>query len=223
MVDPNPAHQLLEGLSAPARDRFLAVSFRKSVNPGARLFLYGDAATDLFLIESGRLAVQREQRDGTVLTFTVLGPGAALGELGYLEGVPVRGASVLALERSRVLGIPYSTLDELRESDPSVDRLLIEVMKREVLRLSNHVVVTAYGSVDERVGFAIKVLLGPVEGPGPHPVQVTQEDLASVAGLTRSTANRSLRHLSEAGVIDVRRGRIRVLDLARLDALVEVG
>ena len=223
MVDPNPAHQLLEGLSAPARDRFLAASFRKSVNPGARLFLYGDAATDLFLIESGRLAVQREQRDGTVLTFTVLGPGAALGELGYLEGVPVRGASVLALERSRVLGIPYSTLDELRESDPSVDRLLIEVMKREVLRLSNHVVVTAYGSVDERVGFAIKVLLGPVEGPGPHPVQVTQEDLASVAGLTRSTANRSLRDLSEAGVIDVRRGRIRVLDLARLDALVEVG
>jgi CRP-like cAMP-binding protein len=222
MVESNPAHRLLGGLSRQARDHFLAASFRKSINPGARLFLRGDAASELFLIESGRLAVQRERRDGTVLTYTVLGPGAALGELGYLEGVPVRGASVLALDRSKVLGIPFAALDELRDSDPSVDRLLIEIMKREVLRLSKHVVVTAYGSVDERVAFAIRVLLGPVEGPGPHAVDVTQEDLASVAGLTRSTTNRSLQELSEAGVIEVRRGRIQALDLDRLDALMDI-
>jgi CRP-like cAMP-binding protein len=222
MVEPNPAHRLLEGLSPRARERFLAASSRRSVNPGARLFLRGDAAVELFLIESGRLAVQREQRDGTVLTYTVLGPGAALGELGYLEGVPVRGASVLVLDRSKVLGIPYAALDELRESDPSVDRFLIEIMKREVLRLSKHVVVTAYGSVDERVAFALRVLLGPVDGAGPHVVRVTQEDLSSVAGLTRSTTNRSLQELSDAGVVEVHRGWVQVLDLDRLLALAEV-
>ena len=221
MVEPNPAHGLLDGLSAQARDRFLTASFRRSVNPGARLFLRGDAAAELFLIEAGRLAVQRERRDGTVLTYTVLGPGGALGELAYLEGVPVRGASVLALERTTVLGIPYGALDGLRESDPSVDRFLIEIMRREVARLSMHVVVTAYGTVDERVAFALRVLMGPVEGDGPHAVRVTQEDLASVAGLTRSTTNRALHDLSDAGVIAVRRGRIDVVDRDRLVALAE--
>lgn len=221
MVEPNPAHRLLDGLSEQARDRFVAASSRRSLNPGARLFLRGDVATDVYLIESGRLAIQRERRDGTVLTYTVLGSGAALGELSYLEGVPVRGASVLALERSTVMSIPYATLDALRETDPTVDRFLIEIMRREVLRLSKHVVVTAYGSVEERVAFALGVLLGPTDG-GPDAIRVTQVDLASVAGLTRSTTNRALQELSDAGVIDVHRGRIQVLDRDRLHALAEV-
>lgn len=221
-MDPNPTHQLIEGLSSRARERFLGASFRKSINAGERLFLRGDQAAEVFLIESGRVAVQRERRDGTVLTYTVLGPGSGLGELAYLEGVPRRGASVLALERTRLVGVPYEVLDELRRTDPSVDRFLIEIMRREVLRLSKHVVVTAYGSVDERVAFAIRVLLGPVTGAPPYPVAVTQADLASVAGLTRSTTNRSLRDLSDAGVIEVQRGRIHALDLDRLDAMAEV-
>jgi CRP-like cAMP-binding protein len=221
-VDPNPTHQLIEGLSSRARERFLDASFRKSINAGDRLFLRGDPAAEVFLIESGRVAIQRERRDGTVLTYTVLGPGSGLGELAYLEGVAVRGASVLALERSKLVGVPYETLDELRATDPSIDRFLIEIMRREVLRLSRHVVVTAYGSVDERVAFAIRLLLGPVSGPPPYPVAVTQADLASVAGLTRSTTNRSLRELSDAGLIEVRRGRIHAIDLPGLDAIAEV-
>lgn len=221
-MDPNPTHQLIEGLSSRARERFLDASFRKSINAGDRLFLRGDPAAEVFLIESGRVAIQRERRDGTVLTYTVLGPGSGLGELAYLEGVAVRGASVLALERTKLVGVPYETLDELRATDPSIDRFLIEIMRREVLRLSRHVVVTAYGSVDERVAFAIRLLLGPVSGPPPYPVAVTQADLASVAGLTRSTTNRSLRELSDAGLIEVRRGRIHAIDLPGLDAIAEV-
>jgi CRP-like cAMP-binding protein len=222
MVDRNSTHGLIEGLSDRARERFLDASFRKSLNAGERLFLRGDAASEVYLIEAGRVAVQRERHDGTVLTYTVLGPGSALGELAYLEGVRRRGASVLALDRTRVMGVPFTVLDELRESDPSVDRFLIEIMRREVLRLSKHVVVTAYGSVEERVAFALRVLIGPVSGPPPHPVAVTQADLASVAGLTRSTTNRALRDLDQAGVIEVRRGRIHALDLDRLDALADV-
>ncbi len=222
MVDRKPTHELIEGLSDRARGRVLDASFRKSLNAGDRLFLRGDPASEVFLIEAGRLAIQRERRDGTVLTYTVLGPGAGLGELAYLEGIPRRGASVLALERTSVIGVPYDVIDELRETDPSVDRLLIEIMRREVLRLSKHVVVTAYGSVDERVAFALRVLLGPVSGPPPYPVSVTQSDLASVAGLTRSTTNRSLRDLDDAGVIEVQRGRIHALDLDRLDVLADV-
>ena len=221
-MDPNPTHALFERLSDRARERLLDASFRKSLNAGDRLFLRGDPASEVYVIESGRLAVQRERRDGTILTYTVLGPGGVLGELAYLEGVPRRGASVLAMERAKLTGVPFDVLDELRESDPSVDRFLIEIMRREVLRLSRHVVVTAYGSVDERVAFALRLLLGPVTGPPPYPVAVTQTDLASVAGLTRSTTNRSLRDLGEAGVIEVRRGRILALDLERLDALAEV-
>ena len=221
-MDPNPTHALFERLSDRARERLLDASFRKSLNAGDRLFLRGDPASEVYVIESGRLAVQRERHDGTILTYTVLGPGGVLGELAYLEGVPRRGASVLAMERAKLTGVPFDVLDEVRESDPSVDRFLREIMRREVLRLSRQVVVTAYGSVDERVAFALRLLLGPVTGPPPYPVAVTQTDLASVAGLTRSTTNRSLRDLGEAGVIEVRRGRILALDLERLDALAEV-
>ena len=41
---------------------------------------------------------------------------------------------------------------------------------------------------------------------------VNQEDIASMAGTTRPTANRVLRSAEESGLIELRRGRITIVD-----------
>ena len=47
-------------------------------------------------------------------------------------------------------------------------------------------------------------------------IRLTQDDLASMAGTTRATANGVLRTLEDRGLLALRRGRISVLDPAAL-------
>ncbi len=47
-------------------------------------------------------------------------------------------------------------------------------------------------------------------------VPLRQDDLASLAGSTRPTANRVLRSLEDTGVITLARGQITVVDIAAL-------
>ena len=50
-------------------------------------------------------------------------------------------------------------------------------------------------------------------------IPLTQDEIASMAGCTRPTVNRALRSAAEAGVVDLARRRIRVLDLEGLRRL----
>jgi CRP-like cAMP-binding protein len=49
-------------------------------------------------------------------------------------------------------------------------------------------------------------------GERPVVIPLRQDDLASLAGTTRPTANRVLRHLERDGVIALHRGQVHVLD-----------
>ncbi|WP_342251504.1 Crp/Fnr family transcriptional regulator [Sphingomonas sp. OTU376] len=50
---------------------------------------------------------------------------------------------------------------------------------------------------------------------------LTQVDLAECVGLTPVHVNRTLKLLREEGTVDMQRGRVRILDLARLHAIAE--
>ena len=47
-------------------------------------------------------------------------------------------------------------------------------------------------------------------------VRINQTELATLAGTTRSTANRVLRRAEEGGVLTLARGRVRILDVDEL-------
>ena len=53
---------------------------------------------------------------------------------------------------------------------------------------------------------------------GPIEIPLRQDDLASMAGTTRPTANRVLRQLEDEGIVALRRGTLQVLDAAALAA-----
>jgi CRP-like cAMP-binding protein len=48
---------------------------------------------------------------------------------------------------------------------------------------------------------------------GGEPIPLTQSDVASIAGITRSTANRLLRQAERDGVVSTGRGRVSILDV----------
>jgi CRP-like cAMP-binding protein len=107
--------------------------------------------------------------------------------------------------------------DELRRAHPAVERLLVAALAAQVQRLSGQVLDALYVSADKRVIRRIADLAVIYDdGSVPISVPVRQEDIATMAGTTRPTANRVLMALQADGLLTLARGRTDVVDLPGL-------
>ena len=207
---------LLEVLPADQRRRLLSRTRRRRFRRGEVVFHEGDPGDSLHLIDKGHVAVKRSTPLGDVATLLVLGPGDVFGELAVVAPGP-RNATVVALDPVETLALYGEVFDELRETHPAVDRVLVHALVREVRRLSAMLVEALYVPADKRICLRLVELtrIFTVAGQGGAVViPLTQEELAQLAGTTRPTANRVLRSAEEAGAVRVARGRIEVLDAA---------
>jgi CRP-like cAMP-binding protein len=73
-----------------------------------------------------------------------------------------------------------------------------------------------YASAEERIHRCLYRLAGQFDAFGGDPIPLTQSDIASMTGTTRSTANRLLRQAERHGMITTGRGRIHVVDAEAL-------
>lgn len=92
---------LFSGYTQAGVQGLLALGEVRTYASGEQLCKEGDPADGVLLILRGRLSVYIERR-GAELVMSEFGPGAILGEIAVLCGMP-RAASVRALEASDVL------------------------------------------------------------------------------------------------------------------------
>jgi len=220
------AGDLLGGLTVEQRRLVESRMTRRTFAKGQTLFLEGDAGDSVYLLQRGRVAVQTSTPQGDVVTLTVLGAGESFGEQALIGSDARRTATVVALEACEARVLYRSDFDELRTQYPAVDRFLVELLAAHVRRLSGQVVEALYVPVEQRVirrTLDLAELYAPsrsAAASGVVEIALRQEDLATMAGTTRQTANKVLKQLEAAGIVSLERGRLVVHDRARLRAAV---
>jgi CRP/FNR family cyclic AMP-dependent transcriptional regulator len=208
---------LLAGLSDADRRTVAARMVRRSFRKGETLFHEGDPGDSLHLIEKGRVAIRPSTPLGEVVTLAILGPGESFGEQALLAPDAKRTASAVALEAVETRVLYRRDVDDLRATQPSIDRFLVVLLAGQVRRLSQRVLEALYYPADRRVVRRLAELAELYDdGAGPIVIGLRQDDLATMAGTTRSTTNRVLQQLVDAGVVGLHRGRLEVLDLEAL-------
>jgi CRP/FNR family transcriptional regulator, cyclic AMP receptor protein len=74
--------------------------------------------------------------------------------------------------------------------------------------------------VQERVYRRLLAFAGAVgDGSRPGWLDLSQGELAALAGTTRPTVNRALRRAERQGLVELARGRVRIVDAAALARL----
>jgi CRP/FNR family transcriptional regulator, cyclic AMP receptor protein len=206
--------KLLGSLNPAEQRAVIAETRRRRYAPGEVVFHESDPGDTLHLLAKGHVAIRRSTPLGNVATLSVLGPGDFFGELVLVSPESGRNATVVALDRTETLTLRRDQLEILRSEHPDIDRFLLDALAKEIRRLSSLLSDALYISVDKRV---LRRLLEVAETYGAQSqggvVPMTQEDLAGLAGTTRPSANRVLRSAEEAGLIDVGRGVVRLIDV----------
>jgi CRP-like cAMP-binding protein len=205
--------KLLTSLTTDEQRQVISQTQRRRFRRGEVVCHEGDPGDSLHLIAKGHVAVRRSTPLGEIATLVVLGPGDYFGELILVSPESGRNATVVALDAVETLSLHRDQLQMLRNQNPGIDRFLLDAMAKEIRRLSSLLSDALYVPVDKRVLRRLLEVANTYGNDGPaRVVPLTQEDLASLAGTTRPSANKALRLAEDAGLITMSRGEIRLLD-----------
>ena len=181
----------------------------------AKAFVYrqGDHPDGIYGVASGSLNVEVLQEDGRRLAMGVLLEGAWFGELSTIEGV-TRPSSVIAVTDAVLLQISHATFFRIAEEHPRFVLNFASLLSDKVRLM--HRIREELSSPDptRRV---LKVLLWLADLRDRKDIaanvaiQITQEQLAGVANLSRQTVNHALKDLKKAGMIDCVYGAVILL------------
>lgn len=191
-----------------------ASCIRRRYERGEVIFHEGDPAGALHLLDRGRVAVKLTTPVGEICTIDLLQAGDTFGEQALIDDVGERTATVTAFEKVESLALDRHGFEQLRTTNPHVDRFLLSVLAARLQFTSRQLLDALYLLAEVRVVRCVARLhtmfCQEVDGTIP----LTQTDIASMAGVTRSTANRVLKHAQAAGVLTVSRAHVGVIDLA---------
>jgi SulP family sulfate permease len=119
---------LLPIVGDPAQvDRLLGLMERRQVKRGEHLIRAGETGRDIYLIDTGRMAVMVPGGDGRPFRVRAMQAGAIVGEIAAYAGLP-RTADVIAETDSVVYALSAKALEAAGEADPALVALWHKVM-----------------------------------------------------------------------------------------------
>lgn len=182
--------------------------------PEQVIFLEGETSQGLYVVEDGWLKGTKITESGREQVLRYFGPGETINEVGLFLDTP-NPATLIALEDSKIWLIPGQAILSLMERNPKFMHSITRNLAQRLLYLVGLIEDLSLLSLEAR--FA-KFLLEQAEGDMfTRRRWATQAELASRLGTVPDVLHRVLRNFSEAGLIEVQRQQIIILDRAGLE------
>ncbi|MBV6452431.1 MAG: HTH-type transcriptional regulator Cmr [Anaerolineales bacterium] len=207
--------EFLRGVDRETLASLAANAVWKVFPPNAVVFWEGDIESHLFFLEYGSLKAMKTSPDGREQVLRFVNAGEVFNEIGALAKKP-NPATAIALEESGIWLIPRHALEELVLAHPHVAMQIIENMADKIVSLVTLATDLSLKTVEAR--FA-KLLLEQAQGDAIERRRWTnQTELAARLGTVPDVLSRVIRELTKAGLIEMDKQQIRILDRAGLSA-----
>ena len=195
-------------LSDIARDRSYP---RNSV-----ILFEDDPGDSLYVVVSGLVKVVLIGEDGREVILSMLKEGDFFGEMSLIDEQP-RSAHVIAMEDSNLLVLRREDFQHRLREAPGVALGMLKAMSRRLREADEKIGGLVLLDVNGRVA---KLLLNMAdENDGVHITRrVTHHTIAQMVGSSRETVSRTMRDLTERGLIEVTRKAIAIRNRPALQA-----
>ena len=180
---------------------------------------------ELLVVVSGCLEISSMSSNGRKYVNALLGPGQVAPLVRLLEDVPLP-YDYHAHEDSVIVHLPSDAVIAVLDAEPvlwrDVAKLGLQRQRLSIVLLQNQMLNSIHGRVAATLMSLVHFYSG--QGPGQAAAEddagpllrLSQNDLASMLGLSRQTINKELGRLVEEGAIDMRYKRIRIVNAERL-------
>ena len=195
--------ELFSGMSQAATDQFNAMMRTTKRRRGEWLFVPGDRADSIYLLQKGRMKITALGEDGQEVLHEIIGPGEIFGDTSTILGIP-RTTSAQALEASLLREISRKDFESLLTAHPEISLQLLKSVGLRLKKAEAQLLSIVCNDVSTRVRKALIDLIALEPGiPPNHPVKIgiTQQDLANLIGASRQKTWQALKELESLGVV----------------------
>lgn len=210
--------ELLNGMSQQALHRFNAMGRTTKRQRGEWIFVPGDTADNIYLLQQGRMKITALSEDGHEVLHEIVGPGEVFGDTSAILGIP-RTTSAQALETSLVCEIYRKDFEILLGMFPELSFQLLKSVGLRLKKAEAHLVNVICNDVSCRVREALLDLMVQEYGSQlDHPVKIkiTQQDLANLIGASRQKTSQALKELEDSNVLQLMYRSILLLEPNKL-------
>lgn len=202
------------GFSTEDLESLANSSIVKHFERGEIIFWEHEPCSGFHIVIRGCVKLFKIAPNGRELILRALSDGESFNEVPIFdEGTnPVSSA---ALEESELLIIQSNDLRKMIKNKPELAGLIVVKLAHILRNMVGLVEEFAFFQVTNRLA-RLLFNLNETDLVGNQENRLTQDDLAARLGTVREVVARSLRELEQAGVIQVHRGEIKILERAKL-------
>lgn len=190
---------------------------------GHYIFLPGEYADRIFLLEEGRIKIGTYNESGKEITLAIIDQGEVFGEL-PLTGVQSRRHFALAMEDTTCCVLTVETMKGLMRQHSGLSFFLMKVIGSRMLDMEQRLESLVFKDSRTRI-IEFLVHLAAQKGHRigyEHVVRkfLTHQDIASLTATSRQTVTTVLNELEKRNLITYNRRRLLIRDLEALKKLV---
>lgn len=194
------------------------------LGPRVDLICEGDKPDGIFLVMEGMVCRHKVRENGSRQIMAYLLPGD-LGDLDVAL-LDTMDHTISTLSACRVVRIAPDTIAELMQHHPQIARGLRMSTLVDEATLREWLLNVGRRSAVERIAHLFCELLVRLQvvgltDTGSYALPLTQIELAETTGLSNVHVNRSLQELRRQGLIELKSGRLTILNLPRLRKIAE--
>jgi CRP/FNR family transcriptional regulator, cyclic AMP receptor protein len=190
------------------------------------LFLAGEAGDGCYRVDEGLLKVTMVSRSGAERILAFLGPGAIVGELSVIDGLP-RSASVVAVRPAVLSFLSHAAFEDFAAEHPEIYKALVVLLTRRLRETDAVVAAGSFLPLRGRVACTLLELaedFGRNVGGGRIVIgqKIGQSDIAAMTGIARENVSRILNDWKRRKLVTRLSGYYCLEDKAKLQHEAEL-
>ncbi|MCR9078501.1 MAG: Crp/Fnr family transcriptional regulator [Hyphomonadaceae bacterium] len=205
-------------VDATVLDEFRAVATKRKLKRGAGIEVRGERARTMYFIEDGLVQLGLESADGSTFNLTRLGAGHTFGEIGIFQDRVVIHDSHAATDVS-LLSLSHDQVFKFMSRSPSFGQALLRVAYMRLHTTLRYIGDSLNTTLEARTAKLIWSIHEATD-PAENIIQCRQIDLAHGLGVSRVSIGKSLKSLSQRGLIKVGYGKIEIISKSNLKEFI---
>ena len=200
----------LEGLSSQDARFLREKATQRSFQTGEAVFLQGDPAEALYLVEEGRIKLSKVLEDGSEILLDIRRAGDFLGEYLFSETETEYPASAWCMENTRIQELTRQLFQEIVRESPDIGLHIIRRLGQQICSLTSRVGSMSIPRLEDRLYRVLEDMAREhgIRDERGFVIQfpITHEELSFLVGAHRVSITRALKSLKDSGYI-IQQGR----------------
>lgn len=184
------------------------------MSPGQLIYASGNTSDGMYGIVSGRVKFTFKQETGSEIVCGIAGSGSWFGEVSVFDALP-RYQSAAAIDDAIIAFLSSEKYTEIVAEDPLNLQYFTTILTSHLRATLYYLNEIATQKPTARIARLLFLMNSSAEQatPAATPViEISQDELARLANLSRQTTNAVLRRLADAGQVELHYGAIIILD-----------